>query len=67
MVVDSLAEEFDIVDIAAAAVKALHLATEGDSEERDLPAPAAARGALSAGRRPARARRASGRATTAAR
>ncbi|MDQ3417937.1 MAG: DEAD/DEAH box helicase [Acidobacteriota bacterium] len=43
VVVDSLAEEFDIVAIAAAAVKALHLATVGDSEERDLPAPAVPR------------------------
>ena len=43
VVVDSLAEEFDIVDIAAAAVKAAHLSATGDGEERDLPSPAVPR------------------------
>src|SRR5688500_4661227 len=44
VVVEALAQEFDIVDIAAAAVKAAHLATVGDGdEERDLPMPAVPR------------------------
>ena len=43
VVVDALAQEFDIVDIAAAAIKAAHMATVGDGEERDLPAPAVPR------------------------
>ena len=44
VVVEALAQEFDIVDIAAAAVKAAHLATAGDGDEdRDLPAPAVPR------------------------
>jgi ATP-dependent RNA helicase DeaD len=33
VVVESLAEEFDVLDVAAAAVKMAHLATAGDSEE----------------------------------
>jgi ATP-dependent RNA helicase DeaD len=44
VVVESLAQEFDIVDVAAAAIKAAHQAAVGDGtdgeEERDLPAPA---------------------------
>ena len=40
VVVEALAQEFDIVDIAAAAVKAAHAAVVGDGEERELPAPA---------------------------
>ena len=44
VVVEALAQEFDIVDIAAAAVKAAHLATVGDGDEdRDLPTPAVPR------------------------
>ena len=43
VVVDSLAQEFDIVDIAAAAVKLAHSVVAGDGEERDLPAPAVPR------------------------
>ena len=39
VVVESLAAEHDIVDIAAAAVKAAHAAISGDGEEQDLPAP----------------------------
>src|SRR5688500_11918774 len=39
VVVESLAAEYDIVDIAAAAVKAAHAAIAGDGEEQDLPAP----------------------------
>ena len=38
VVVESLAEEFDIVDIAAAAVKLAHAAEAGDEPERDIPA-----------------------------
>jgi ATP-dependent RNA helicase DeaD len=40
VVIDSLAQEFDIVDIAAAAVKVAHSVVAGDGEERDLPTPA---------------------------
>ena len=37
VVVDTLAQEFDIVDIAAAAVKLAHQAEAGDEAERDIP------------------------------
>jgi ATP-dependent RNA helicase DeaD len=40
VVVESLAQEFDLVDIAAAAVKLAHAAEAGDEVERDIPAPA---------------------------
>jgi ATP-dependent RNA helicase DeaD len=43
VVVESLAEEFDVIEIAAAAVKLAHVAVSGESgesEERDLPAAA---------------------------
>jgi ATP-dependent RNA helicase DeaD len=43
VVVQSLAEEFDLLDVAAAAVKVAHLALSGDGQEQDLPAPAARR------------------------
>jgi ATP-dependent RNA helicase DeaD len=46
VVVESLANEFDVVDIAAAAVKLAHAATNGDGEDREVPAiapPAAGR------------------------
>ena len=43
VVVESLSREFDIVDVAAAAVKAAHAAVDGDAEERDLPTPAVPR------------------------
>ena len=36
-VVESLATEFDIVDIAAAAVQLAHAAIAGDSEDREIP------------------------------
>ncbi len=39
VVVQSLAEEFDLVDVAAAAVKAAHLATAGDGDETEISAP----------------------------
>ena len=38
-VVRSLAEEFDLVDVAAAAVKAAHLATAGDGDETEIAGP----------------------------
>jgi ATP-dependent RNA helicase DeaD len=38
VVVESLAEEFDVLDIAAAAVKLAHAVAAGDGEEQDLPA-----------------------------
>ena len=38
VVVESLAEEFDIVDIAAAAVRLAHAAEAGEEPERELPA-----------------------------
>ena len=38
VVVESLAEEFGIVDVAAAAVKLAHQAAGGDGEEKELPA-----------------------------
>jgi ATP-dependent RNA helicase DeaD len=38
VVVETLAQEFDIVDIAAAAVKLAHAAVAGDGEEHDIPA-----------------------------
>jgi len=41
VVVESLAQELDIVDIAAAAVKLAHAATAGDEAEREIPAVAA--------------------------
>ena len=37
VVVESLAQEFDIVDIAAAAVKLAHAAAGGNGEEREIP------------------------------
>ena len=37
VVVESLAEEFDIVDVAAAAVKIAHDAAGADREEREVP------------------------------
>ena len=38
VVVESLAQEFDIVDVAAAAVKLAHAAEAGEESERDIPA-----------------------------
>src|SRR6185436_15157381 len=37
VVVESLAEEFDIVDIAAAAVKMAHASVAGDGDDREIP------------------------------
>jgi ATP-dependent RNA helicase DeaD len=39
VVVESLSGEFDVVDIAAAAVKMAHLATAGDSDEQEIASP----------------------------
>jgi ATP-dependent RNA helicase DeaD len=36
VVVESLSDEFDVVDIAAAAVKMAHLATVGDGDEKEI-------------------------------
>jgi ATP-dependent RNA helicase DeaD len=41
VVVESLSNEFDVVDIAAAAVKLAHAAIAGEGEEADVPVPAA--------------------------
>ena len=38
VVVESLADEFDIVDIAAAAVQLAHTAAGGDGDDREIPA-----------------------------
>jgi ATP-dependent RNA helicase DeaD len=40
VVVQALSEEFDVVDIAAAAVKLAHTSMTGDGEEQELPPPA---------------------------
>ena len=53
VVVESLASEFDIVDIAAAAVHLAHAAAGGDGDDREIPAPAAPP-RVSAGKRPHR-------------
>jgi ATP-dependent RNA helicase DeaD len=39
VVVESLSDEFDVVDIAAAAVKMAHLATVGDGDDKEIAAP----------------------------
>src|SRR5262245_39918565 len=43
VVVESLAREFDIVDIAAAAVAMAHASTTGGAEDREIPAPVIAK------------------------
>jgi ATP-dependent RNA helicase DeaD len=52
VVVESLANEFNVVDIAAAAIKLLHAASTGDGQEDDIPAIAPEREAAPS--RPAR-------------
>jgi ATP-dependent RNA helicase DeaD len=67
VVVQSLAEEFDVLDIAAAAVQLAHTAAGGDGDDKEIPATGAtpagdrpgdrrplkpARGALPGGRKP---------------
>ncbi len=42
VVVESLAQEFDIMDIAAAAVSMAHTATAGDGDDKEIPAVAVA-------------------------
>jgi ATP-dependent RNA helicase DeaD len=62
VVVQSLAEEFDVVDVAAAAVKLAHAAAgDGDEEEADLPPPPADRPRAARERRPAAGRAGAGR------
>ncbi len=39
VVVQALADEFDLLDVAAAAVKVAHLATAGDGDEQEIAAP----------------------------
>jgi ATP-dependent RNA helicase DeaD len=51
VVVESLAEEFDIVDIAAAAIKMAHTAVAGDGDDREIPAAAAPRPEAAHGKR----------------
>jgi ATP-dependent RNA helicase DeaD len=48
VVVESLAQEFDIVDVAAAAVQLAHAAAGGDGDDKEIPAT----GATPAGDRP---------------
>ncbi len=52
VVVESLSEEFDIIDIAAAAVAMAHAAVAGDGEDKEIPAaaPEKPRGGQPAGR-----------------
>jgi ATP-dependent RNA helicase DeaD len=64
VVVESLANEFDIVDIAAAAVHLAHAAAGGDADDREIPPPPPpprAKGRPEAPRRPAGGRPARGR------
>jgi ATP-dependent RNA helicase DeaD len=51
VVVESLAEEFDIVDIAAAAVKMAHAAVAGDGDDREIPVATAPRAEAASGSR----------------
>ena len=41
VIAESLTEEFDIVEIACAAISMVHAASVGDSDEREIPAPSA--------------------------
>jgi ATP-dependent RNA helicase DeaD len=61
VVVESLASEFDILDIAAAAVQLAHVAVAGDGDDREIPSPAPppAKGARAA-QRPLKAARGRG-------
>jgi ATP-dependent RNA helicase DeaD len=56
VVVESLAQEFDVIDVAAAAVQLAHAASGGDAEEHELeiPPPSADRGTADR-KRPGRA------------
>jgi ATP-dependent RNA helicase DeaD len=68
VVVESLALEFDIVDIAAAAVQLAHTAAGGDGDDREIPvqAPREEKGTRPAGPRTGAPRRAGGAAGRAA-
>jgi ATP-dependent RNA helicase DeaD len=52
VVLDSLADEFDVENIALAAVKLLHEAAGGDVDEQEIPAPAPERDARTRDARP---------------
>jgi ATP-dependent RNA helicase DeaD len=54
VVLDSLTDEFDVEDIALAAVKLLHEAAGGDVEENEIPSPVASPEARSSRNRDAR-------------
>jgi ATP-dependent RNA helicase DeaD len=54
VVVDSLSQEFDIVDIATAAIALLHEAHAGDADEREIPAVTLAKPESRSTARPAR-------------
>jgi ATP-dependent RNA helicase DeaD len=64
VVVQSLAQEFDVIDVAAAAVQLAHAAAGGDGQEHEveIPAPSSDSGKPSAAgkKRPARGARAAG-------
>src|SRR5436190_8131744 len=59
VVVESLSEDFDVVDIAAAAVKLAHLATVGEGDDKEIAVVQAPREAV--GRRRCAARRSAAR------
>ncbi|MEO8256219.1 MAG: DEAD/DEAH box helicase [Acidobacteriota bacterium] len=52
VVVESLAQEFDIVDIAAAAVKMAHASVAGDGDDREIPTATAPRAEAAHRQRP---------------
>ena len=52
VVVESLAAEFDVIDVAAAAVQLAHAAVGRDDPDEDIPAPTAASGKKQAPRAP---------------
>jgi ATP-dependent RNA helicase DeaD len=52
VVVESLAQEFDVLDIAAAAVQLAHAAAGGDGDDREIPAAGAAPAGDRGDRRP---------------
>ena len=58
VVVEALANEFDIVDIAAAAVQLAHAAAGGDGDDREIPARGAVRRRARRGRSARSSRRA---------